>query len=305
MQEFIAMLSLLGQLFIMIFVGYLAKKSGVLSDQARSGISNLLINLILPANIINSFLQNIEVSSSMFLNCLLAILISTMIELAAVFLSPILYRKYPKEQYPSLAYGTMVSNSSFMGIPVIESLYGSIGVVYTSIFQIPLRLTMWTIGLKQFDHKEKKKFVSLLLHPCILAVLIGVTLLLTGIKLPSIIQIPLTAFSKCTTPLSMLVIGAIMADIDPRNIFDKEILKYAFIRLIGFPLVVYLALRFLPIDRMILTIAVLLTGMPTGSTTAILADKYNCDSPFAAKMIFVTALLSIITIPLLSLLLTF
>ena len=146
MTEFFKMLSLLAQLFIMIFVGYLAKKSKILTDQARSGLSNLLINLILPANIINSFLQNIEVSSSMFLNCLLAILISTLIELAAVFLSPILYKKYPKEQYPSLAYGTMVSNSSFMGIPVIESIYGSLGVVYTSIFQVPLRLTMWTIG---------------------------------------------------------------------------------------------------------------------------------------------------------------
>ena len=82
MTEFFKMLSLLAQLFIMIFVGYLAKKSKILTDQARSGLSNLLINLILPANIINSFLQNIEVSSSMFLNCLLAILISTLIELA-------------------------------------------------------------------------------------------------------------------------------------------------------------------------------------------------------------------------------
>ena len=302
---FSKMLNLQLQLLLIIIVGYIIKKLKIINDEQQKGLSNILINVILPANIIYSFISGINISSKLIINCLWAIGISLFIQSLTIFLSPILFKKFSKEKATVMSYGMIVSNSSFMGIPIAEKLYGTIGILYSSVFQIPIRITMWTIGLSLYSkEKDKKhKIKKALSHPCIAAVFLGFLLLVFSVPIPSLIIETIHTLSKCTTPLSMLIVGAILADIDLENVFDVSVIYYSLLRLIVFPIFIFLILYFVPLDQMIKAISIIMTGMPAGATTAILAQQYNYDYKHAAKIILISTIASIITIPLLTFLL--
>ena len=242
------------------------------------------------------------VNSDLLMTCFIAVLISAIIQTVSIIASKFLFQKYEKTDANVLSYGMIVSNSAFIGIPIIQSIYGSEAVMFTSVFQIPIIVTMWTIGLalfKPIDHKHALK--SVIKNPSVVAVMIGFVIMLTGIKFPLFITKTVSSIASCTTAISMFVVGSILAEIEWKNLFEKKVLLYCAIRLIIYPFLVFIALTFLNVPTLIKAIAVIMTGMPAGSTTAILAEQYGCDAKFAAKLILVSTVLSVITIPILCL----
>ncbi len=134
----------------------------------------------------------------------------------------------------------IVSNSSFIGIPVAEAIYGHLGVLYTAIFQIPIRFTMWSAGLALFTNVGRKETIKkVATHPCIIACVVGFVLMVLDVTLSGFVGNTITSLSRCTGPLAMLVIGAILADADLKQLFEKKTLVFCFLRLIAFPLAVY------------------------------------------------------------------
>ncbi len=295
------MISLQLQLFLLIAVGYLCKKIRILTKEAQKSLSDLLIYIILPCNIIVGFTSGIDVSKELLTCCLLALVISLVIQLFNTYATRHLFDRWPDGKAHVAAYGMIVSNSSFIGIPVMEVLYGPIGVLYTAIFQIPIRFTMWSAGLALFTNVDRKTTVKkVLLHPCILACFIGFPMMVMEWSFTGVVQSTILSLSRCTSPVSMLVIGAILGDINLKKLFDKHTFFFSFIRLLAFPTLVFLVLSLLKVDRTLMGVSVLLTAMPAGSTTAILAQKYGGDAEYGASLIFVSTLLSIMTLPLFS-----
>ena len=236
------------------------------------------------------------------MTCLLAVVISAIIQTVSIIASKFLFNRYEKMDANVLTYGMIVSNSAFIGIPIIQSIYGSEAVMFASVFQIPIIVTMWTIGLalfKPIDHKHALK--SVIRNPSVVAVLIGFKIMLTGIKFPIFITKTISSIASCTTAISMFVVGSILADIEWNNLLDKKVLFFCSIRLIAYPFIVFIVLTFANAPTLIKAIAVIMTGMPAGSTAAILAEQYGCDAKFAAKLILVSTALSVITIPILCL----
>lgn len=127
--------------------------------------------------------------------------------------------------------------------------------------------------------------------------------MLLPVSLPSFLQNTIASISRCTIVLSMIVIGAILSEADIRTIFTREVLYYTAIRLLLFPLFIFAVLQPFHLDPLLVSICVIMSGMPAGSTTSVLADKYNCDPAFASQIIFVSTLFSIFTIPVLGMLL--
>lgn len=304
MEFILKMLNLQFMLFALMMVGVIANKVHIITSQNRKAFSDLLINIVLPCNIVNSFLSKVEISDSFFRNCVLMLLLSSGIQIFATFISKLLFARFEKKKKNIMSYGLICSNSSFIGLPIAETLYGSIGVMYTSIYQIPTRFTMWTAGLSLFTSVDKKDaFKKLAKHPCIIAIFVGFFLMLLPVSLPSFLQNTIASISRCTIVLSMLVIGAILVETDIRTIFTKEVLYYTAIRLLLFPLFIFAVLQPFHLDPLLISICVIMSGMPAGSTTSVLADKYNCDPAFASRIIFVSTLFSIFTIPILGILL--
>lgn len=296
------MLHLQVMLFVLMAVGILVKKTGIITSENRKSFSKLLINVVLPCNIVSSFMSGIKVSQELFKNCVLAVVLSAVIQILVTYADKFLFRKSKPERKPVMSYGMICSNSSFIGLPVAEELYGSLGVLYTSVFQIPVRFTMWTAGLALFTDVDKKSALKKLAkHPCIIAIFVGFFLMLLPFSLPAILADTINSISKCTTPLSMFVIGAILADADIKTMFSKDVLYFTFWRLLGLPLLVWIILVPFHLDKLLVSVCVIMSGMPAGSTTSILADQYGGDSMFASQMTFVSTLLSIVTIPVLGL----
>ena len=297
------MLQLQMQLFLLMIIGYICTKIKLISKEAQGSLSDILIYVVLPCNIIAGFTSGIAVDRQLLINSISALVISLVIQLIATYGSKIIFKKWPGNKAQVASYGMIVSNSSFIGIPVMQCLYGNMGVLLTAIFQIPIRFTMWSAGLAIFTDVDKKTVVKkVLLHPCIIACFIGFEMMLMQISFPGFLGDTVAALSHCTGPLSMLVIGSILAGVDVRNLFDRYTIMFVLLRLIIYPMVVLAALNIIHVDATLTGVSVLLTGMPAGSTCAILARKYRGDAEYGASLIFVSTLFSIVTLPIIALL---
>ena len=178
-DNFAKMFQLQMMLFLLMAVGVIFRKRNIISESGRKTLSNLTVNLILPCNIIESFLGEWNVSENLLRHCLVALGISLGIQVAALYLSMLFFAPVSRDKKNIFKYGLIVSNSSFIGIPVVGELYGNLGVLYTSFFQIPIRIMMWTSGLSLFTNVDKKEsFQKLIKHPCIIAIVIGAFLMI-------------------------------------------------------------------------------------------------------------------------------
>ena len=292
-------LSLQLQLFCLILTGAAAENFGIIGQAGRKTLSNLLLSVILPCNILSSYINLAEVPEAFIGNCIRIFLLSAAIQAAAALGGKLLFRRFPERQRGILSYGLICSNAGFIGLPVIETLFGTLGVMYASIFMIPFRLSMWTVGLAQFVRVERRETVwKLLKNPCILATSAGLFITLCPIPIPRVICGALASVSGCTVPISMVVIGSILTGVPAKALLSKPVLFFAAIRLILFPGMVFLLLRPLHMDPLLYSVCLLLTGMPAGGTASVLADQYGGDAPFASQVIFTSTLMSTVTIPL-------
>lgn len=126
MEFFWEMLSLQETMFLLILTGVLIKKLKIIDAAGRKMLSDLLIDVILPCNIVESFLGGMVFPDGFARNCLLAVGLSAVIQLMSIYGSKLLFRKYPREQRSVLSYGIICSNSSFVGLPVAPpAVWGS------------------------------------------------------------------------------------------------------------------------------------------------------------------------------------
>ena len=298
------MLTLQLELLLMMIVGFIVKKKKIISVQQQKGLSELLLNVILPATIIKSFITSSGLSTDLLANSISMMATCLIIQIVLIITLPILLRPF-KEKAKIMEYGLLVSNSSFIGLPVIEYLFDSQAVMYASIYLIPFRFIMWTVGLSLFTDELdlKSGLKKMLLHPCIISVVIGSLIMLLHIQLPQAITGTVEIISSASNCLSMITIGAVLADIKWNKLLDLSTIAFTIARLIILPLIVYYVLSLLKADSLLIDIAVLMSAMPCGSTCPVLAQKYDKDYEFAAKLVLITSILSTITIPCICLLL--
>lgn len=295
MQQFLSMLQLQLQLFTLMGIGYFLGKRKWMTPSGRSCLTNIFIQIILPCNIIMSF--QAEFTGGILRQMVLLLLLSFAIQFFCLFLSKILYRKTEQRKRVVLQYATICSNSGFMGNPVVEGIYGAQGLLYASIALIPVRIFMWSAGLSLFTVTTGRKVIrQILTHPCILAVELGLLLMFGRPELPVFLEKTLSGLGSCVTPLSMLIIGSILAEVKWTDLFNRSLLFYTLIRLVLIPAAVLGVLRFLQCEPMLTGVLTLLAGMPAGSTTAILAEKYGGDAAFASQCVFVSTIASVVTL---------
>ena len=297
------MVTLQAQLFLFIIAGFVLTRIGTITAAGRKSLSDLLINFILPANIICSF--QIELTREILSSVLVMIVVSLAVQIFYLVSSRVIYPGQSRARLACLRYATVCSNAGFLGIPIIGGLYGPMGTLLTSVALIPQRVVMWSAGLSLFTSTDSKSVLrKLATHPCIVAVVIGFALMLAGNPtLPVPLQKALTGASSCNTCMSMLVIGSILAGAEHINLKDGMMWWFNAARLLVIPLIVYVLLLPMPIDPLIRAVMVLSSGMPAGSTTAILAARYDGDAPFASCLVFTSTLLSLLTLPVLCLVL--
>lgn len=284
-------------MLILILVGALVKKCGIISPEGQKNINDLVIYLVLPCNIVNSFL--IGSDGDIFRQFGMVFVISIAVQAVSVVLGRIVYRKKELGHKMSLQYGIICSNAGFLGNPVAEGAFGSVGLAMASIYLIPMRVMMWSSGIAIYTQNTdwKAALKKVVTHPCIIACVLGLALMICRAQLPGLIGKPLTAIGSCNTALSMMVIGMILVDADVRALFDREIFAYSFLRLIAMPAALYFVCILCRVPALVTGVCTILTAMPAGATTSILASKYHADELFATRLVVASTVLSMVTIP--------
>jgi predicted permease len=290
-------------LISLMAIGIITVKAGLVDKHDTGVLSNLIIYLLLPCNILSSFIGG---SSKNMLRPFISVaVISVCVTSAGYFLGKhVFFRRMHQEQKKVLCYSTLISNATFLGNPVVESIYGAQALLYSSIYLLPIRVLMWTVGLALFTGGIIK-IQKILLHPCLVATYIGLLFMFTGWPLPAFIPKVILTVGNCTTAFSMIVVGNILARVSPKGVITKTILWYSFLRLVVIPLTLFGILFMLHTDPLVMGVTVVLSGMPSPSTVSIMAEKYGGDSALASKIILVSVLLSMLTIPALVLLIRF
>ena len=232
--------SLQATMFVMIALGVLVRKTGMVGEEGRQNITDLVLNVILPANIVKSFLIPFDMQTLRSFAVVLGI--SVCIQIGALVLGRLLYAHTEETRRKCLVNGLLCSNAGFLGNPIAEGVYGSLGLAYASIYLIPQRIMMWSSGLAVFSGSTDRREVArkVLRHPCIIACELGLLLLFTQWQLPQVILGPLSSLSACNTALSMLVIGMILAQLHPADLLDRQALAYSFVRLVLVPFLVWI-----------------------------------------------------------------
>lgn len=286
-------------MFLLMIIGGYLKRKNILTDSGQSSLSDLLMNVILPCNIFKSFL--VELEANVWKAFAATIMICIGVLIVAVISGRILFRNVPKKKRPIMRYGLINGNVAFLGLPVCEGLYGSAGILNSTIYMIPHRILVWSYGMFLLRGKSgsgKKEILSLLLNPCMAAAELGLIFMLFQIRLPSVLQMTVENLGKCLFPMSMLIIGAILSKLDLKKILNRWTVLFSSVRLLLLPGIALAIGLLLGADAVVLGVSVAMAGMPCASITAILAGQFGHDQEFASEMVALTTLLSAFTIPL-------
>ena len=300
MDSFFKMVDVQTVLFIYMAVGFGCRKAGIFNDVARDKLTDFVVFVTLPCMIFESF--NMAFSLESLKQGALALLIAVGMSCVALLLGKVLYNRFPYEEKSILQYGTLVSNSGFAGLPVVSGAYGDEGLFLGSLFIIPTRILMWSAGISLFTRADAKQAVKkVLLNPAIIAVEVGLVRMLFQIPLPHFVDTAVDNLGGCTSPMAMALVGAILVDVPLKTVFDLKSFYLVAVRQFLLPGICLAALRLLHVDPLTIGVSVVITGMPIGSTTAILAQKYVADAKFASKCVFISTLTSLVTVPILTL----
>lgn len=302
MDTFLRVGGVQAQLFLYLLVGVLCRKKGILTDETTEKLTDLIIYITLPCMVFESF--NMEFSLAILRAGAEMLLIASVMALLALGLGKLLYRRYPRDERSVLRYGMLVTNSGFVGMPLVSGAYGQEGLFLASFFIIPTRILMWSAGISLFSEADgRDNAKKVLLNPSIIAVELGLARMALQLPLPGVIDAAISGMGDCSTPLVMLQIGAMLADTPISAAFDRRAFGLAAVRQLALPLLCLAGLRLLGTEALALRVSVTLSGMPIGTTTALIARKYGANAAFASKCVFVSTLSSLVTVPLLSLLL--
>jgi len=277
----------------------------MINDTHTSGIAELLVKVAMPCSVFMSLMR--PFSTELLLESMATFLIISVIYVLGGVLGFMLARmiKASPGEKPCFAFGVAFGNVGFMGIPVISAVFGYEGLFYVAMALASFNLLTFTWGVRMFDKSAGLNPVRILLrNPALMATIIGFGFFLTGLRLPAALEGGVALISGMTSPISMILIGAILAKQRLKETFmNVRVLPPTALRLVVIPILTWFSLRWFIVNPIMLGVIVTLMAMPAAAATAIFAEQYDGDSIVAARFVVVSTVLCVITVPLISLLL--
>ena len=231
------------ELFILMGLGALGAKTGLLRPEGKQTLSNLLVNLVVPAMIINSY--RMDFSPEILRNLLAAFALSTLSSLLGLVITLLFTARSKDSRTPIFRFACIFSNAGYMGLPLISALFGSEGLLYASAYFTIFNLLLWTLGYSIVSGSSDPKKVagSLLRCPAIYAIVVGLVLYLFQIPLPTLITQPMEL-------LGDMITGMLIASGDLRRILtDKHIWELTVVRMFFIPVLTIAAFAALGLFR--------------------------------------------------------
>ena len=288
-------------LFLMMFGGFILVKLKLLPASGSKVLSVLIIYLITPCVLISSFQVELnEQTRSGFLLCFLAaLLIHAILFLITTILNRFLH--FTPIEKTSIIY----SNSGNLIFPLITALLGDEWLIYASAFLCVQLFFIWTHCLSVIEGAPRFNVKKILTNINIIAIFIGVILLLTGTTIPPIISDAMDNLASMIGPLSMIMIGMILSEVDwKKTLGNKRIYLIAFLRMIAVPFLIMLVLKLSPITKInsngvtLMFISLLAVSTPAAASVTQIAQLFDREVKYSSAINAMTTLISIVTMPL-------
>lgn len=288
-------------LFIMILVGVYAGKTNIIDEKLNKGLTDVLIKIALPFMIVSSFIFTYE--DNIKTNVIKTFYYSFIAYIIVAIISYLLLLPIKKEKKTILHFANIFTNTGYVGFPILNSIYGPEGVIYGSIFNMFFVIFMWTYGIMVFKgsfsrNNLKKEIKNIIFNPSIIAVFIGILIMLFDLEINRSILYSINTIGKITGPLSMIIIGVILSNIKIKRFLKDLTIYYAVIvKLLLIPIFIYLISIPLVAPSKAINSVIIMTAMPASAMTSILAESFHREKEYAAVIVSITTLLSLITVP--------
>ena len=294
-------------LFVIVVVGYVAGKMNYMGGEFDRKLSSLVINWTCPALILSSSMTG-ELPDRRSILPLLGISAFTYVVLTAAAwgLSHVLTKRI--ENRGILSFAMVFGNVGFMGYPVVASIFGHQAVFYAAVLNVVNTFAVFTIGTMMItggEGSDRQRFNKKVLYSTpMLSAYLSMLIVAFGIgNIPGYVSQPLTMIGNITVPAALLIIGSSMSQLPLRALLGTPVV-YAttLLRLCLLPVGVHFLCLALGFDPYVTSINTVVIAMPVATYGTILCLKYNRDTTLIAELTFITTLLSMLTIPLLVLL---
>lgn len=288
-----------GILFVLIFVGMVLTRFKVFTKSGAEQMVDVLLYIVTPCLIVNAFL-NVSFTADTIVELSIAAGCAIITHIIGILLSQIFCKTKPIEKKSVYKFGIVFSNGGFMSLPLANALIGEKGVFLVSMYVIVFNIMTWTYGVSQFKNSQSSRLKTIL-NPGTCGVIIGLPLFLFGIKMPAIIAEPLSYLSSLNTPLAMLVTGFFLFSADIKNgLKDPKLYIASALRLVAVPLAAAVLFKFgFGLKGDLLICCLIPACAPTAVNTMMLSAKFSGDTALASRLLSLTTVLSIITMPLL------
>lgn len=298
-----AFVQVLLPLYLLVSIGFVARKINVFQAQTNQVITQLLLNITLPALIIYSL--NTKLSKELLTSFAWLVAMSVFILSSSVFVAYLLRKKAHLPERQKSVYESLIifGNQGFIGYAIIFLLLAEEGIVYLTIFNSCYLLLIWSYGIYLFTKgAHKVNWKGLFVNPGIVSTVMGLAMMMLPFSWPDPFVATIESVGKMTIPLSMLLIGSLLADMQWQAFRQYSTNRYVWMaaafRLLVLPLCLLLFL-YVDVPFPLLVVAVLTSAMPSATTTSVYAQKYGADASFASFGVLLTTLLCIVTLPLL------
>lgn len=289
------------QLFLMIFMGFIIVKAGLLKSEDSKILSVIVLYLIIPCVIINAFQVDYTGDTVQGLLIALAASVLTQVILLIVVSVSGKFLHLNEVEIASIYY----SNSGNLIVPIVTFILGKEWVLYGCVFMSVQLIFLWTHCKKIISRESSYDWKKIVLNINMISIVIGVVLFFTRIHLPENINATLSSVGGMIGPASMIVTGMLFAGMDFKQIFaGKRVYFVSFLRLILVPLLALFLIKcsrlatLSPNGNKLMLIVFLAIITPSASTVTQMCQVYGNDSQYASAINVVTTLFSIVTMPL-------
>ena len=299
MENTLIILQQIAIMFLLLAVGWTCAKIHLLTPHGTGQLSSIVLYVVNPMVIIDTF--QTEFDASKFTNLGLVFLLSAVSYALMILIFHRILPNKPWENRGVERFAAIYGNCGFMGIPLVQSLFGADGVFYLTAFFAAFTLFNWTHGVLLMAGKvNRTETIKALCNPSLICTILGVLLYVLQLHLPSIPMTVIDNLAGMNTPLAMLIIGAALADTKLGALRKERVLiPFTLLRMCLIPLCCFALLRLFVHDETLIQVCVLMSAMPVATNAVIFASSCGRDTGLCSRAVFVTTLVSVISVPLL------
>lgn len=297
------LIQLMIKFFILMSVGYVLYNIKIMDADFNKKLTNFVLKVSMPCMIVASVFSastDRDIKKVLFV-FLVAIVMYASLPAIGMLIARIIGCK--AENRGIYVFMTIFTNTGFLGFPVIESILGKEALFYAAIFNMIFNIMLYTVGVKAINHPEpaenKTDIKKIILHPGVLSALIAIVLYFSMIQLPDMITGPVTQIGNLTPTLAMLLMGASLAKVPVKNVFNEaRVYVFIIIKQIILPILSWLVIKNLISDSVIQLVTLTMISLPIANSVVMFTIEYDKDEELAAKNVFLSTVASIVLLPL-------